>query len=213
MVFRRIITAALMGILGIAYGSALAFEPIQSTEDVNKAIIYGLNNRDLGYATLLGPNWIEGPEGSLLHVYSPFMLLASQAAGKQSLSGDTSPAALKEARTKMARIISQVNDPKGIQEVKFAVSLYGATEDFASHITARVEGVGHGREVELKSRRVILDKKANPVTNGAGDQAYEAVNAYYFNFNDLSHVDMGELVLYRPDGNTLRYKLDTHRLY
>lgn len=78
--------------------------------------------------------------------------------------------------------------------VKFAISIYGDTPDFAQHLTARLEGVGRGRHFNLRPERTIQQRQARDVPN-AKDRPYEAINAYYFKFDDLYNMDEFRLII------------------
>lgn len=49
-------------------------------EGINLALKYGMQNSGMGLYSILGGNWIEGPGGALLNIYTPFMMLATEAA-------------------------------------------------------------------------------------------------------------------------------------
>lgn len=176
---------------------------------IDMAIRYGLENQGMGLYNILGPNWIEGPEGWLLNVYSPFMLIATQAS-KKHLPRKPSDKDMKLARKRMARILSRLQDPHEPQKIKFSISMLGDRPDFAEHYAARIEGVGRGRVAEVRPLEDYQDKLARDAGTGG---MYEAVNTYYFKYADLENFDVYDLVLYNPDGHEVRFKINNKHIY
>jgi hypothetical protein len=181
-------------------------------ESVEMALRYGMMNQNNGYTGLLGNNWIEGQEGALLNVYSPFMLLATRAS-KANFPVQPTEADIKKAKNKFASTISHYTDAAETQRIKFAVSFFGNDAYFAVKSTARLVGVAEGREVILKPskeyRQPSLTVKPSEIIRGK----FEAVNSYYFNFEDVVKFDHYELVVTPPDGQPLYFKLDNQQLY
>ncbi len=206
---RRILASFMLaGILSLtAAPAAQAFVKVDSMHRVYLAIKYGLKHQDYGIIDLLGPNWIEGPEGTLLNVYSPFMLIAQQASQK-GFPSDTSNENVKKVRQTMQRLTARLLDTKEIQEIKFSVSVLGSTENFASSVVARIEGFGRGREIKVDPVRKFLDKKTDLVGSGR----YEAINTYYFRFEDLEYMEELSLILDTPDGE-IRIPMNGKKLY
>jgi hypothetical protein len=207
--FRANLALLLVVILGTASLPASAMERISSVESINRAILHGLKNQDYGLYTLLGPNWIEGPDGALLNIYSPFMLLAAQVT-HENMAYNTSKEHLKEARARLARMIGYITDPKKPQEVKLSVSFFGDRPDFASQTKVRIEGFGSGREVSLAPSRKIIDKEADPIEGREGE--YAAINAYYFKFDDLQPLVQYQLILTKPDGTEVVFPVSNERV-
>lgn len=181
------------------------------SDAINLAIRYGLKNQHLGLSTILGPNWIEGDEGSLLNIYTPFMLVATQASKKKSLPEDPTPEQVKQCRRKIARIINKLTDPKEPQMVKFSLFLYGHDIDFARRTRAKIIGVGRGQEVVLQPARKILDEIADESPNNVG--MFEGINAYYFKYDDIEPLEKYRLVITRPDGTEFEYSIHNDRIY
>jgi len=179
------------------------------SDSINDAIKYGLQNEDAGLYELLGPNWIEGKDGALLNVYSPFMLIATMAA-KKGLPSDTGDANVKEARRRLVRIISRLEDPHDPLKIKFAVSFLGPTPDFASHYAARIEGVGRGRTAEVKPVTNYLEKQAADAGTGG---LFQAVNSYYFNYDDLVNFEEYDLILENPEGKQVIFHVKNSEIY
>lgn len=194
-----------------AQSSAFALVKMES-RTIDAALVYGMQNQKYGLANLLGPNWIEGENGSLLNVYSPFMMLATKAA-KAGLSKNPSKSDLKKARNRFGKEVAYYSDPKNRLQVKFAVSFYGNSPEFAKAYMARIVGFGRGKEFELKPIKQILDQKADPVQGGASGAAYEAINSYYFNFAELEDLEEFKLMLQSPSGPPLEFRMKNERLY
>lgn len=189
----------------------LSFAPAHAlvkvtTENVNQAIKYGIKNKAYGLSGVLGSNWIEGQDGSLLNIYSPFMLVATQAS-KKGIEG-TTPDDINNARKRIARIISSVTDPHATQQVKFSVSLTGPSPDFAKQVKARIEGLGRGKSVSLMPSKIFYDQ----VADDAGQGSYEAINAYYFPFPDLENLENFQLILEGPGGEKV-FRIDNQEIY
>lgn len=177
----------------LAMAPAQALVKVGDTESINMAIKYGIKKKDLGFSGILGPNWIEGSDGTLVNVYTPFMMLATQASKKGIDVADT--AGIKEAKKRMARIIGQIQDEHEPQEIKFSAAIYGDKANIGSTYQAIIEGEGRGRSATVKPRRVFLDKTANQ--NDAAT-VFEAVNAYYFKFSDLENFETIRFILKSP---------------
>jgi len=200
----------LIGLL--ASGNAAFALMKMDSHTVDAALVYGMQNQKLGLSDLLGPNWIEGDNGSLLNVYSPFMMLATKAA-KAGLAKNPSKSDLEKARHRFGREVAFYTDTKNKVQVKFAVSFYGDTPEFAQAYKAKIVGFGRGKEFELTPAKQILDQKADPVQGGQSGSAYEAINAYYFNMADLENLQEFKLVVQSPTGQPLEFRMKNDRLY
>jgi len=197
--------ACLICALLLSFAPAHALVKV-TTENVNQAIKYGIKNKAYGLSGVLGANWIEGQDGSLLNIYSPFMLVATQAS-KKGVEG-TTPEDIKTVRNRIARIVGYVTDPHETQQVKFSVSLTGPNPDFAKQVKARIEGLGRGKTVQLTPAKVIYDTIADETTTAS----YEAINAYYFNFPDLENLENFQLILDGPGGEKV-FRIDNQEIY
>lgn len=211
------------------------------SDSVNLALKYGMQNQNMGYYTLLGPNWMEGDNGTLLNIYSPFMLLAARAA-KGGFPENPTDEDIQKARKKYQHEISHDLDPNGRLKIKFAVALYGDTPNFASEYRAWIEGIGHGKTFIIKPEQTVRQKQAHfykdtdtdvgdsakdakpkepsamgSVVNTAGGKAsknlYDAINAYYFSFNDLETLDEYQFDLQGPDGKIQTFRIKNKEIY
>jgi hypothetical protein len=203
--------------LALCAGVLLAAHPAfaltkMDAHTIDAALVYGMQNQKLGLSDLLGPNWIEGENGALLNVYSPFMMLATKAA-KAGLPKNPSKSDLEKARKRFGREVAFYGDPKNKVQVKFALSFYGDRPEFAQSYRAKIVGFGRGKEFELRPAKQILDQKADPVEGGQSGSAYEAINAYYFNLADLENLQEFKLVIESPSGQPLEFRLNNERLY
>lgn len=160
---------------------------------INLALKYGMQNSGMGLYTILGGNWIEGPNGALLNIYTPFMMLATEAA-RGGYPTNPSQEDLKNAKKRYHRVIREFNHVRNPAMVKFAISIYGDSPDFARFLNARLEGVGRGRNFNLRPERAIQQQQAREVPN-AIDHPYEAINSYYFKFDDLDNMDEFRLII------------------
>jgi hypothetical protein len=179
---------------------------------VDAALVYGMKNQKLGLSYLLGDNWIEGENGALLNVYSPFMMVATKAS-KAGFSSNPTKSELLKARKRFGREVAFYSDIKNRQQVKFSVSFYGDRPSFGKDYSAKIVGFGRGKEFEIVPAKAKLDEIADPVTGGQSGAAYEAVNGYYFNFADLENLDEFTLVLSSPSGPPVQFRMKNAKLY
>lgn len=180
-------------------------------QSVDLALKYGMQNAGMGYSTLLGGNWLEGPDGMLLNIYTPFMMLASKAY-QGGFSREPDEAEVKKARGRYGRLITTYTDPKNRTEIKFAVSMYGDDPAFATRYRGWIEGFGRGRDFKVSPVRVLYQKEAHKDTE-ASQKPYEAVNSYYFNFDDVSVLDDYRFILETPDGERAVFKIRNDKIY
>jgi hypothetical protein len=150
------------------------------------AILYGLQNQDFGLSTLLGPNWREGPQGTLLNIYTPFMLLASRAAKVGVVHNPPQPKELAAAKTYCQRMIRDFHDPHYPQRIKFSVSFYGTSPDDGLKTSASIEGLGRGQRMTFAPADQVRQKAPEAKTV---QSHYEFINVYYFNMDDISQLD------------------------
>lgn len=209
----RVVQIALLSglIACCAAHPALAMVKMDS-KAIDAALVYGMKNQKAGLVDVLGPNWIEGENGSLLNVYSPFMMLAAKAS-RSGLSKNPSKSDLEKARKRFARDVAYYSDSKNHFQVKFSVSFYGNTPDFAKTYMAKIVGFGRGKEFELRTVKQLLDQEADQISGGQDGYNYEAINAYYFNFSDLEDLQEFTLVLESPKGPPLEFRMKNERLY
>ena len=158
----------LAGALAFCASPADAFVRI-SDQTANAALIYGMKNAGMGKATLLGPNWVEGDKGSLLVIYSPFMMIAAKAAAGGYTHSPTEKD-LKAARSKYAKYIYAYTDPKRANEVKFSVNFFGDDPSFAARYSARIEGFGRGKQFLLKPARSFAAERAEVYGQAENDK-------------------------------------------
>jgi len=171
---------------------------------VNQAIRYGISQGKLGLFSLLGPNWIEGPDGSLLNIYTPFMMIASRVARGGYDNNDPSENLLKQIKKRYTKTIRMYQDPRHPAQVKFSVSVYGDSPYFARALNARIEGYGSGKKFLLVPTSSTRQKFAQPIDE-ASDAVktsdtqeavmYDAINSYYFDFKRLQYLDDYQLII------------------
>lgn len=180
-------------------------------ESIDLALKYGMQNQGMGYNTLLGPNWIEGSDGALLNIYTPFMLIAAQSYGG-GFSRNPSKEDIAEGRKRYARLITRLKDPKNIQTIKFSVALFGDSPTFSAAYTARIEGFGRGRNFVLKPTKVIVPPEG-VLDPGARLHPYESINAYYFKYADVALLDDYRLILDAPGAEPVVFAIKNDRIY
>jgi hypothetical protein len=175
--------------------------------NIDAAVKYGLENRDQTLSSFLGGNWIEGPEGTLLNIYTPYIQLAKFATYRTGYN-KASAEIIAKARKKMGGDISYTwSHPT----VKFMVSLVGATPEFAKAYYAKIEAVGGGRSTTLypkhNEQQITADKEQNVTI-----KPYTAVNAYTFEFDSLYKTDAFKLILYGKNVEPLEFNVQTKNI-
>ena len=75
---------------------------IQSLTDggINRSVIYGLENQQVGLKGFLGANWIEGKDGALLNIYTPFIEIARSVVQHKAGPSTPTPEDVVAARKK-----------------------------------------------------------------------------------------------------------------
>ena len=208
MVFRSVssrfpvLRTALVSAIALSVVAQGVFAPADAMvrmtkEGIYQSLRYGMQNSGLGLYNLLGPNWIEGADGALLNIYTPFMLLASKAS-RGGFPNDPTADDLKAAKRRYARTIRNFNSIQDKQLVKFSVSMYGDTPNFAYKSIAHIEGIGRGKRFDIQPEKSIRQKYAKEVP-GAEYKPYEAINAYYFKFEQLDNMDDFKLIIENVD--------------
>lgn len=176
---------------------------------INQAVRYGMERGRYGLSEVLGPNWLEAANGTLLNIYSPFMLVATQVAKRRYPANPTEKEFAK-AKKAHGKIIRSVTSPRYPQEVKFVLSFLGDNSKFQRTITAKISGIGHGKQFALKPSRRIIPKFASGLpgkTDADGNPTvYEAVNAYYFPMKTMAHLDEFDITFY--DGSSHKHDKD-----
>lgn len=137
------------------------------TKTINAALVYGMKHQKEGISSILGNNWVENGEGALLNIYSPFMMLATKAS-RAGLSSRPTSSDLQQARKRFGKEVAFYSDTRNRLTVKFAISFYGPTPDFAKTYYARIEGIGRGKSFEVKPSRQALDQIADPIGKRTG---------------------------------------------
>jgi hypothetical protein len=204
---RFFITIAIM--LGCLPAKSLVRMDNQS---IDLALKYGMQNQNMGFSTLLGPNWIEGPKGMLVNVYSPFMLIAARAA-QSGLPEAPTDKDIAMARNKLGKYIRDFRDPQIRHKIKFSVSFYGDTPDFGSKTSVYIEGFGRGKSFKLTPVKEIRDLKANLVNPQVASQKYEAYNAYYFDFDAIAVLEEYTLVVEQPGQSPVEFRIQNNVIY
>lgn len=180
-------------------------------ESIDLALKYGMQNQTMGYRNLLGGNWIEGKDGVLLNIYTPFMMLAAKTyhGGFPEEPSDTD---MKKARDKYARLVTNFTDPKYKKEVKFSVAMYGDDPVFAAGYRAKIKGFGRGKIFVLNPTRQYPQKEAAFDTE-ASSRPYEAISTYYFSFDDISILDDYTFILEDGVHPTIEFKVQNDSIY
>lgn len=182
-----------------------------TAESVNAAVKYGMTSKDAGISSLMGYNWQEGPNGTLLNVYTPFMEIARKVYHKKNLSSNPTAQEVAEAKKKVIKDIDYLwQHPY----VKFMVSMYGPDASFGKNYYAVIEGVGKGRNFRIMPAKIVPQTLAVQDDPNAKDPStsYSAVNTYYFKFIDIERLDAFTLRIYGKDMPEIQFKLNNKRL-
>jgi hypothetical protein len=180
-------------------------------KSIKLALTYGMKNQRMGYKSLLGPNWLESTDGTLLNIYTPFMMLAAKSS-RGGFSPEPTEKDVEDAKKKYARLIQHMKDPKETLDVKFSVALYGEEPDFAGRCKVKLMGFGRGKEVKLLPSREILQRTATRM-EGVSENPYEAINAYYFKMNDIEPLDEYQFILTRANGTSVTFTVKNSLIY
>lgn len=164
-------------------------------EGIDHAIRYGMARGRFGMSDVLGPNWFEKPDGTLLNIYTPFMLLAAKVARGRHPANPTAEE-LKKARSRYHRTIRTIRNERDPYDVKFVLSIFGDNSKFHRRLSAHIEGIGRGHKFWLAPSKRIIEPYAQPV-NGDRKTATEfaAVNAYYFDIRKVENMDELDLII------------------
>lgn len=199
-------------------------------ESVKIAIKYGLDNKYSSAKEMLGPNWIEGEEGILITVFSPFIQLATKAKS-QNVPGSSDEDIILVKR----RLGRQLNQIKTRQQVRFIVQLVGNSPDFAKDYSAKVEEMRDPDVVEkeesnkgkgfwvFKSKGAKKPKKIAPdqivqqqsaeMDNYNPVHPYSATNSYNFDFEQVNKYDKFYFILIGPDEKEMRFLVDKNAIF
>jgi hypothetical protein len=205
--------AAVMFCIALVSLPSHALVNMAQGENIDLAIRYGVKMQDAGVQAMLGDQWREGPDGMLLNVYTPFMVLASKAARSNTPSNPTLKN-LQATKRKLQRTITDMRDPHYPPLVKFVVALYGDNVAFGLTVNAEVRGLSD----KEPPRPVALSKQLRPRVAVQSDpernpNLFEAVNAYYFKADDLAKFDQFEFVVTQPGKDPVVFKFSTAQLY
>lgn len=174
---------------------------------INDAIHYGLVNREMGLNFFLSRNWIEGPNGALLNVYTPYMEIARSVVHRKLDSTETTPENVLKVRKKC---IEDVHYIYHHQTVKFNISLYGDSLKFAKGYFARIEGVGKGRKITLRPIKSVTNMATKE--EGAKFKPYSAILNFHYKFEDIAQLDNFKLILWGKDLPTIEFPINTKEL-
>jgi hypothetical protein len=200
MIHNRLIT---LWMAMIALGLALLSTPSSALvpldgAGINQAVRHGIEHGRFGLAEVLGPNWMEKADGTLLNIYSPFMMLAT----KISKSRYPANESLKKVKKIHQGDIDRLTNLHYPVEVKFSLSSFGPSATFPARRKARIEGIGRGKHFVIYPVRTFAPLKATPVgavagsTEGSAAAAeYEAVIAYYFKIEPIINMDTFDLII------------------
>ncbi len=190
-----LLAALLVSTLALATPAANALVPVDA-KGINQAVRYGMERGHYGLSELLGPNWMERADGTLLNIYTPFMMIAANVA-KGGHPANPTPKEIKKAHKMHSRVIRSMTNIRYQSEAKFVLSLYGDSNKFQRTIAAKIEGIGHGKTFTLKPSKRIIGRFAQPID---GDKKtatqWEGVNAYYFPMKTLLHLDEYDITFY-----------------
>jgi hypothetical protein len=200
-------------------------------ESIKIAIKYGLDNRYSDTKTILGPNWIEGEDGFILTVYSPFIQLATKARS-QNVPG-ASDEDIKLVKKRLGRQLNQITTR---QEVRFIVQIVGSNPGVCKDYKAYVEEFKEPEETEedaegkkegkgfwifkkrdskpkkLKADKEVIQNKAD-LDNYNPLMPYSCFNSYNFKFDAINKLDKFYFVLEGPKEKERRYLVEKNVIF
>lgn len=178
-----------------------------TNDTINDALRYGMENQGLDRSLFFGGNWREGANGALLNIYTPFIQIARLTANTNFSTSPTQED-VQAARTKLRRDIDYIWLH---QNVKFMISMYGDSPNFAGKYYAMIEGVGRGRKYTLYPTNSIVQYTADK-DEQAVRMPYTAVNSYVFNFDDIAVLDEYTLKLYGKGVEPVTFRILNNRV-
>ena len=181
-------------------------------ENVDLAIRYGVKMQDSGVQALLRGQWREGPDGVLLNVYTPFMVLASKAA-RSNTPDNPSMAALRKTKKKFQRTITDMRDPHYPPLVKFAVALYGNSLNFGQSVAAEVHAINQNEPRVVKLYKKSRPREATQPEPKRNPDLFETVNAYYYKADDLAKFEAFEFIITQPNKPPVKFTFKTAEMY
>ncbi|MEW5821922.1 MAG: hypothetical protein AB1782_17135 [Cyanobacteriota bacterium] len=198
-------------------------------ESVKISIKYGLDNKYSTTKELMGPNWIEGENGVIITIYSPFIQLASKAKS-QNVPGSSDEDILLVKR----RLGRQLNQIKTRMDIRFIVQLVGDDETFAKEYDARIEEVQDEEDTAEEQKKgkgfwIFKDKgpkkpkKVSPESIVKQNKAeldnwnpvhpYSATNSYNFDFERVNKFEKFYFILVGPDEKETRFLVDKNAIF
>ncbi|MEB3206121.1 MAG: hypothetical protein VKK59_02080 [Vampirovibrionales bacterium] len=176
---------------------AWAFESVTTMADINRALSWGIQKQGQGYRTLLENNWQEGPQGSLLNIYSPFMQLALKGYKSNLPIEHPDEKDLAEVRKTCRRLISRTMDKAEKSTVRFVLSVTGNTPGFAAGSQATIEGYRNGVLTLVKPIDRVVPAKATAVSEQSKE--FDAALIFTFKMSDLVGFDKFVLRVKTPN--------------
>ena len=198
-------------------------------ESIKISIKYGLDNKYSTSKELLGPNWIEGENGVIISIYSPFIQLATKAKS-QNVPGATDEDIILVKR----RLGRQLNQIKTRQDVRFIVQIVGDDPGFAQKFKAHIEEYIENPDSEeakkegkgfwiFKNKGPRKAKKITPGNEVKQPKAeldhynpvhpYSATNSYNFTFAQVDKYDKFYFVLTGADEKPIKFLIDKNAIF
>ncbi|MFM7468782.1 MAG: hypothetical protein ACKO37_04725 [Vampirovibrionales bacterium] len=181
---------------------AWSIENILLPGKVDEAIQWGQSQIDFGYTSVFDKNQYEGPMGSMVLVYTPYMSVAHIAAKAHSAKQTSTKNALNKRLKQEIRYL-KYTPPESFQ-VKMVILLYGDTETFLTQIQPTLEGFGQGRTQGIKPTKTVVDTKASLLETRHGKPVYTGSIALYLPYQKIMRLETLKLTLapkpFLPDG-------------
>ncbi len=173
--------------------SSEAVIPELTNEDVQEAIKYGTDNKDVGYVEFFKDWRLNLGEGmGSARVITPFAKIAFEAKHAASegepLDEDVIEGIIKESKGKLA----------------VGMAIYGDSKAFAQEADAVIEQ--DGKTVKPVESRPAM--KAEPTDNWPNPPAYRAMCYYYFPMDKLDPDGKVTVVVSIPDQRGVRFEFD-----
>jgi len=199
-------------------------------DSIKIAIKYGLDNKYSTSKSILGPNWMEGDDGVIINIFSPFIQLATKAKS-QNVPG----ASEEDIILVKKRLGKQLNEIQTRQEIRIIVQLVGDKEDFGKNYEAYIEEFIEKNENDAKDgdkevgfwlfkfKKHKSAAKITPNKEIRQDKAeldsynpyhpYSCTNSYNFSFDKVNKLEKFNVVLKGPKDKQIKFLVEKNVIF
>ena len=223
------LTTLLLIVFFMNYNSANALIKLDP-DSIKISIKYGLDNKYSTSKSLLGPNWMEGDDGIIINIFSPFIQLATKAKS-QNVPG----ASEEDIMLVKKRLGRQLKEIETRNDIRIIVQLVGDKEDCCKNYEAYIEEVIEEDENPDKEKKKTKgfwifkfnkDRKPTKITPDREvrqDKAemdrynpyhpYYGTNSYNFNFNRVNKLDKFVFILKGPKDKKVIFPIEKNVIF